>query len=99
MITSNDFWIHRTNNINFWDQLKCSRSKLFSCWVKCTKMKSHNTAESLIMPVCKITVRTMTGKGAESEIDKVPLFANTLSRRVDDVTRRWSCIGWNTKKY
>jgi hypothetical protein len=36
-------------------------------------MKSHTTAESLIMPACKITGRTMIGKEAEIEIDKVPV--------------------------
>jgi hypothetical protein len=40
------------------------------------------------MPACKITERTMTGKEAGSEIDTVPVADNTISRRVDDVTRR-----------
>jgi hypothetical protein len=39
-----------------------------------------------MMPACKITVRTMTGKEAESEIDKVPVADNTISRRVDDMS-------------
>jgi hypothetical protein len=39
----------------------------------------------------------MTGKEAESEIGTVPVFDNTISRRVDVVTRRWRCIVWNTK--
>jgi hypothetical protein len=38
------------------------------------------------MPACKIIVRTVTGKGAESEIDKVPVSDNTVSRRVDDMS-------------
>jgi hypothetical protein len=50
-------------------------------------MKSHTTAESLIMPACKIIVRTMVGKEAESEIDKVPVSDNTVSRRVDDMSQ------------
>jgi hypothetical protein len=48
-------------------------------------MKSHTIAESLIIPACKIIVRTMTGKEAESETDEVPVSDNTLSRRVGDM--------------
>jgi hypothetical protein len=51
------------------------------------KMKSHTVAESLTMPTCKIIVRTMIGKEAESEIDKVPVFDNTNSSRVDDMSQ------------
>jgi hypothetical protein len=49
-------------------------------------MKRHTTAESLTMPACKIILTTMTGQEAESETDKVPVFDNTVGRRVDDVT-------------
>jgi hypothetical protein len=49
-------------------------------------MKTHAIAESLIMSACKIIVKTVTGKEAESEIDKVPVSDNAISRRVDDVT-------------
>jgi hypothetical protein len=45
-------------------------------------MKSHTTAESIIMPACKITVGTTTGKAAESETDKVPVCDNSVGRRV-----------------
>jgi hypothetical protein len=41
----------------------------------------------------------MSGKEAESETDEVTVCDNTVSRRVDDVTRSWRCIVWNTKKY
>jgi hypothetical protein len=44
-------------------------------------------AESLIMSACKIIVRTMSGKEAESETDEVTVCDNTVTRRVDDVTR------------
>jgi hypothetical protein len=50
------------------------------------KMKSYTTAESLIMPACKIIVKKMIGKEAESEIDKVPVSNNTISRHVDDMS-------------
>jgi hypothetical protein len=46
-------------------------------------MKIDTIAESLIMHACKIVVRTMIGKEAESEIDKVPVSDNTVSRHVD----------------
>jgi hypothetical protein len=48
-------------------------------------MKSHTIAERLMMPACTITVRTMIGKVAESEIEEVPVSDNTINRRVDDV--------------
>ena len=40
------------------------------------KMKSHTIAESLIMPACKIIVRTMLGEEAECEVSKVPVSDN-----------------------
>ncbi len=49
------------------------------------KMKIHNIAERLIMPGCKIFLRTMQGEKAESELGKVPVSGNTISRRVDDL--------------
>jgi hypothetical protein len=49
-------------------------------------MKSHTIAASLMMLACKMIVRTMIGKEAESEIDELPLSDNTVSRRVDDVS-------------
>ncbi len=48
------------------------------------KMKSHTIVESLIMPACKMIVRTMLGE-AKSELSKVPVSYNTISLRVDDL--------------
>ena len=56
------------------------------------KMKSHTIAESLIMPACKIIVRTMLGEEAECEVSKVPVSNNTISRRVDDLSNNISGI-------
>ena len=56
------------------------------------KMKSHTIAESLIMPACIIIVRTMLGEEAESELSKVPVSDNTISRRVDDLSNNISGI-------
>ncbi len=41
-------------------------------------MKSHTIAENLIVPACKIIVRTMLGEEAESELSKVPVSDNTI---------------------
>jgi hypothetical protein len=49
-------------------------------------MKSHTIAQSLIASACKIIVRTMAGKRAESEIDKVPVSDNSISGRMDDMS-------------
>ncbi len=56
------------------------------------KMTSHTIAESLIMHACKIILRTMLGEEAESELSKVPVFDNTISRRVDDLSNNISDI-------
>ncbi len=50
------------------------------------KRKSHTITESLIMPACKIIVRTMLREEAESELSKVPVSDNTISRRVHDLS-------------
>jgi hypothetical protein len=49
-------------------------------------MKSRTIAEGLIMPACKIIVRTVIGKEAEIEIDEVPVSDNTFSGRVGDMS-------------
>ncbi len=56
------------------------------------RMKSHTFAENLIMPACKIIVRPMLGEEAESELSKVPVSDNTISRRVDDMSNNISSI-------
>ncbi len=56
------------------------------------KMKSHTNAESLIMPACKIIVRTMLGEEAESVLSKVPVSDKTISRCVDDLSNNISGI-------
>jgi hypothetical protein len=49
-------------------------------------MESQTIAEILTMPACKIIVRTTMGKVIESEIDKVPVFDNTISRCMDEMS-------------
>ncbi len=56
------------------------------------KMKSHTIAEILIMPACKIIVGAMLGEEAESELSKVPVSDNTISRRVDNLSNNISGI-------
>jgi hypothetical protein len=50
------------------------------------KIKIHTTAGSIIMPVCKITVRKMICKGVESETNRVPVSDNTPNRQEDDTS-------------
>jgi hypothetical protein len=54
--------------------------------VTAEKVKSHTTAESIMIRACKITAKTVTGKEAESEIDKVPVSDHNISSRVDDMS-------------
>ncbi len=56
------------------------------------KMKSHTIAESLIMPACKIIVRTMLDEVAGSELSKVPVSDNTINRCVGDRSNNISGI-------
>ncbi len=56
------------------------------------KMKSHTIPESLAMGACKIIARTMLGEEAKSELTKVPVSHNTISRRVDDLSNNISGI-------
>jgi len=46
------------------------------------RMKPHSIVESLIMPACKVMVRTMIGEEAEKIISKMPSSNNTVSRRI-----------------
>jgi hypothetical protein len=45
-------------------------------------MKPHTIAESLILPACQTIVRTLFGKEAEKEVNKIPMSDNTISRRI-----------------
>ncbi len=44
------------------------------------------------MTVCKIIVKTVIGEEAETEISKVPVSDNIISRRVDDMSHNISGI-------
>jgi len=50
------------------------------------KMKSHTIAESVILPACQEMVRVMFGEDAVSEVNKIPLSDNTISRRIQDMS-------------
>ncbi|XP_025407812.1 protein FAM200A-like [Sipha flava] len=50
------------------------------------KKKSHLIAESLIMPPCRIMVKTMLRVEAEKEIIKIPLSDSTISRRIINIS-------------
>ena len=51
------------------------------------KMKSHITAESVILPACCKTANIMFGEKYEKEIRKIPLSDNTISRRIYDMSQ------------
>lgn len=50
------------------------------------KKKSHLIAESLIMPACRIMVKTMLGVEAEKEIITIPLSDSKISRRIINIS-------------
>ena len=55
------------------------------------KMKSHTIAESVILPACQEIVRIMFGEDAVSEVKKIPLSDNTISRRIQDLSGDIEC--------
>lgn len=46
------------------------------------QMKPHTIVETLIMPACKLIVKTMLGDDAEKKIQKMPFSNNTVLRRI-----------------
>ncbi|XP_043944978.1 zinc finger BED domain-containing protein 5-like [Protopterus annectens] len=46
-------------------------------------MKPHNIVESLIMPACRVMVKTMLGEDAEKVICKMPSSNNTVARWIE----------------
>ena len=54
-------------------------------------MKSHTIAETVILPACQQIVRIMFGEDAVSELNKIPLFDNTISRRIQDMSGNIEC--------
>lgn len=55
------------------------------------KMKSHTIAETVILPACQEIVRIMFGEDAVSEVNKIPLSDNTISRRIQDMSGDIEC--------
>ena len=51
------------------------------------KMKSHTTAESVILPACCKIVNIMFGEKYEKEIQKIPLLDNTISCCIYDMSQ------------
>lgn len=54
------------------------------------RMKPHTIVESLIMPACRVMVKTMLGEDAAKVICKMPSSNNTVTRRIvmmsDDIS-------------
>ncbi|XP_067119559.1 SCAN domain-containing protein 3-like [Centruroides vittatus] len=48
--------------------------------------KPHSLAETLILPVCKEIVKIMISQEAAKEIEKIPASADTISRRINDIS-------------
>ncbi|CAI9721398.1 Hypothetical predicted protein [Octopus vulgaris] len=55
------------------------------------KMKSHTIAETVILPACQEIVRIMFGEDAVSELNKIPLSDNIISRRIQDISGDIEC--------
>ena len=56
-----------------------------------SKMKSHTIAESVILPACKQIVKIIFGEDAVSELSKIPVSDNTISRRIEDLLENIEC--------
>ena len=56
-----------------------------------SKMKSHTIAESVILPACQQIVRIMFGEEAVSELSKIPLSDNTISRCIHNMSENTEC--------
>ena len=56
-----------------------------------SKMKSHAIAESVILPACQQIVRIMFGEEAASELSKIPLSDNTISRHIHGMSENIEC--------
>ena len=55
-----------------------------------SKMKSHTIAETVILPACQQIVRIMF-EDAVSELNKIPLSDNTISRRIQNMSKNIEC--------
>ena len=56
-----------------------------------SKMKSHTIAESVILPACKLIVKIIFGEDTVSELSKIPVSDNTISRRIEDMSENIEC--------
>ena len=56
-----------------------------------SKMKSRTIAESVILSTFQKIVRIMFGEEAVSELSKIPLSDNTISRRIHDMSENIEC--------
>lgn len=50
------------------------------------KMKSHTSAETLIMPACCEVAKIMFGEEYEKQVKKIPMSNNTISRRIKEMS-------------
>ena len=56
-----------------------------------SNMKSHTIAETVILLAYQQIVRIIFGEDAVSELNKIPLSNNTISRRIQDMSENIEC--------
>ena len=56
-----------------------------------SKMKSHTIAKIVILPACQQIVRIVFREDAVSELNKISLSDNIISRRIQDMTGNIEC--------
>ena len=56
-----------------------------------SKMKSHTIDESVILPACQQIVKIISGEEAVSELSKIPLSDNTISRYIHAMSENTEC--------
>lgn len=50
------------------------------------QMKPHTVAEQLILPACQKIVKILFGEEEEKKVLKIPIFDNTMSRHINDMS-------------
>jgi hypothetical protein len=83
LIIFNDCWFTKQNRKIFEKRVISEEAEEASYSVAeliAQRMKSHTAAEGLVMPACTVIVRTVLGKEAEIEIDKVTVSHNIFSK-------------------
>ena len=70
----------------FYSLRKSIRSQLSCCKIDSTSKKPHTIGETSLKPACLEIVRLMLGSKEVKEVNKVPLSADTIKKRIDDMS-------------